>query len=389
MTSLRGSGIRRHTNRAHADKLMSVALGAGGSKTYGYDAAGRTTSVTTAGGTTNLTYDYEDRVKSITYPGGATNTFAYNGLDTRTQKVDSSGTKNYRRDGVGVTDPVLSDGVSTFTPGTSIRTGSTSTYTTSGLKNATGQTNASAALIATRTYDAFGNQTANTGTWSGPFGYAGDFGYQEDADSGLKLLGHRYYDPSTGRFLTRDPAGHGRNWYVYCYNNPVAGADPDGLARILIVTIEPNEYWDNKLRNKIADQYADYHDTITYIDGSVGKQALLDAISKADDVYIIAHGSLNGIDIGNEELYGDELVRYLKGHHIRLRRIGLYVCLFITDGTDKNGSYTGNLRGLKQVARHGFGFKDDQKKGFMGEDGPGYCHCGRETNGVETPSVKW
>ncbi|MBS1717933.1 MAG: RHS repeat-associated core domain-containing protein, partial [Armatimonadetes bacterium] len=215
---------------AHADKLMSVALGAGGSKTYGYDAAGRTTSVTTAGGTTNLTYDYEDRVKSITYPGGATNTFAYNGLDTRTQKVDSSGTKNYRRDGVGVTDPVLSDGVSTFTPGTSIRTGSTSTYTTSGLKNATGQTNASAALIATRTYDAFGNQTANTGTWSGPFGYAGQFGYQEDPDSGLKLLGHRYYDPSTGRFLTRDPARAGRNWYCYCNSNPIGRVDGLGLA---------------------------------------------------------------------------------------------------------------------------------------------------------------
>lgn len=60
-------------------------------------------------------------------------------------------------------------------------------------------------------------------------GFAGRWGYQEDA-SGYKLLGHRYYDSSTGRFLTRDPAKDGRNWYSYCRNNPLAKIDPDGLS---------------------------------------------------------------------------------------------------------------------------------------------------------------
>jgi len=55
-------------------------------------------------------------------------------------------------------------------------------------------------------------------------------GYQEDADFGLKLLGHRYYDPSTGRFLTRDPIKDGRNWYGYCDNNPNNWIDPSGLS---------------------------------------------------------------------------------------------------------------------------------------------------------------
>ncbi len=54
---------------------------------------------------------------------------------------------------------------------------------------------------ATRTYDAFGMLVASMGTPRGLFGYAGSYGYQEDKDCGLKLLGHRYYDPSTGRFL--------------------------------------------------------------------------------------------------------------------------------------------------------------------------------------------
>lgn len=68
---------------------------------------------------------------------------------------------------------------------------------------------------------------SSSGTWTGPFGYAGGFGYQEDA-TGLKLLGHRYYDSSTGRFLTRDPIKDGGNWYTYCSNDPIVNSDPEG-----------------------------------------------------------------------------------------------------------------------------------------------------------------
>ncbi len=91
------------------------------------------------------------------------------------------------------------------------------------------QTSGLAAGQSTRTYDAFGILTASTGTPQGPFGFAGSYGYQEDKDTGLKLLGHRYYDPSTGRFLTRDPIKDGRNWYAYCGGNPLKGVDPTGL----------------------------------------------------------------------------------------------------------------------------------------------------------------
>jgi hypothetical protein len=48
-------------------------------------------------------------------------------------------------------------------------------------------------VTASRVYDAFGNVSSSTGTFVGPFGYGGGFGYQEDA-TGLKLLGHRLYD---------------------------------------------------------------------------------------------------------------------------------------------------------------------------------------------------
>ncbi len=92
----------------------------------------------------------------------------------------------------------------------------------------TRQTNSTQSTTATRTYDAFGLLVSSTGTPQGPFGFVGGSGYQEDADSGLKLLGHRYYDASTGRFLTRDPAQDGRNWYSYCGNRATSALDATG-----------------------------------------------------------------------------------------------------------------------------------------------------------------
>ena len=136
-------------------------------------------------------------------------------MGTRTSKTDSTGKRDYLRDGVGVTSPVLSDGAATYTPGISERRGTTSTYQLNGLKSTFAQSNASGGHVSSRNYDAFGAGTSSSGTHQGPFGYGGPHGYQTDPDTGLMLLGHRFYDPSVGRFLTRDPIKDGRNWYGY------------------------------------------------------------------------------------------------------------------------------------------------------------------------------
>ena len=51
-----------------------------------------------------------------------------------------------------------------------------------------------------------------------------------DSETGLYYNWNRYYDPSLGRFLTRDPIRDGRNWYTYCESNPLSRLDPAGLA---------------------------------------------------------------------------------------------------------------------------------------------------------------
>ncbi|MCA0361811.1 MAG: RHS repeat-associated core domain-containing protein, partial [Armatimonadetes bacterium] len=111
-------------------------------------------------------------------------------------------------------------------------------------------TNSAQAVVGQRLTDAFGNQISSSGVWKGRFAYGGPYGYQEDPDTGLHLLGHRYYDSSTGRFLTRDPIKDGRNWYVYCESNPVSAIDPTGLVKIIayyysvgLWGIEPGYHW--------------------------------------------------------------------------------------------------------------------------------------------------
>ena len=51
-----------------------------------------------------------------------------------------------------------------------------------------------------------------------PIGFGGQWGNYTDPETGLLCLGHRYYDPGTGRFLNRDPIGYagGENLYGYC-----------------------------------------------------------------------------------------------------------------------------------------------------------------------------
>ena len=116
-----------------------------------------------------------------------------------------------------------------YTPGISERRSGVSKWSHQDYLGSTkALTNSSETVTDTRQYDAFGLQTGSTGSNPTPFGFAGGWGYQSD-ETGLQLLGHRYYDPSTGRFLTRDPVKDGRNWYGYCDNNPITSVDNFGL----------------------------------------------------------------------------------------------------------------------------------------------------------------
>lgn len=51
-----------------------------------------------------------------------------------------------------------------------------------------------------------------------------------DREIDLMYFGHRYYDASSGKWLTRDPLQEkpGPNMFMFCNNDPVNNVDPDG-----------------------------------------------------------------------------------------------------------------------------------------------------------------
>lgn len=76
-------------------------------------------------------------------------------------------------------------------------------------------------------YDPYGNSLSKTenAAVNNPWQYSGGF---YDTESGLYLMGARYYDPSLGRFIQTDPLG-GVGHYSYAGDNPCNNADPSGM----------------------------------------------------------------------------------------------------------------------------------------------------------------
>ena len=152
----------------------------------------------------------------------------------RLRKNDPTGNYWYDADGVDPASNVLSDGYSTFTPGIGETHGTGNNTYASVFYLADAQGNSRGLLDGSQNnpdgynWDAFGNSVSRFGTNPTAYAWNEESGYQSDNDSGLKLLGHRYYDSRTGRFISQDPAGAGDNWYAYCGNDPVNRADPSG-----------------------------------------------------------------------------------------------------------------------------------------------------------------
>lgn len=68
---------------------------------------------------------------------------------------------------------------------------------------------------------------------TGPMAKANPFRFStkyQDDESDLLYYGYRYYNASTGRWLSRDPIEEqgGQNLYAFCYNNGINRIDRDG-----------------------------------------------------------------------------------------------------------------------------------------------------------------
>jgi RHS repeat-associated protein len=104
-------------------------------------------------------------------------------------------------------------------------------YQVDGLGTTRQLTNNNGLVIQEYDYDAYGNLTRKVGDESNSYLFAGE--QFDDAVDGYYLRA-RYYDPATGRFVSRDPFEGFNNQpvtlhdYLYTGNNPVLYIDPSG-----------------------------------------------------------------------------------------------------------------------------------------------------------------
>ena len=213
-----------------------------------YTTPGTTTLTTNANGNLvgkgadTFAYDQANHLTSATV-AGTTETYAYDGDGVRTSRtVGASPPISYVSD-VNTSLPVaLEDGARKYVWGVglayAVSGSSIEVYHTDRLGTVRAITDGSGAVTATYPTDEYGVPTASTGSSGQPFGYTGE---PRDA-TGLSYLRARYYDPSLGRFLSRDAwAGTGTwpgslNRYAYVANNPIAGSDPSGQCPWCVLT---------------------------------------------------------------------------------------------------------------------------------------------------------
>ena len=160
--------------------------------------------------------------------------------------------------GTGVVVTRYLQGLNIDEPLSMLRSGATSYYNLDGLGSVSSLSNAGGSLAQTYTFDSFGKQTASSGALTNPFQYtAREF----DAETSLYNYRARYYDPSTGRFVSEDPVRFkgGINFYAYVSNNPIAFADPKGLWGRDGDGVGPEgcKYYDNQCKSSCPrDSYA-------------------------------------------------------------------------------------------------------------------------------------
>lgn len=217
-----------------------------GNVAYSYDGRGNLHQMTDGANITTFNYDARDRLASVTLPDTTNIAYVYDAEGHRVRESVGTEVTNYLWDELSPYGDVVLESDGSGTPLTSYvlahtrllsqrQNNSTHYYLSDGQNNVRGLTDAIGGVTDTYTYTAFGELYNSTGTTDNAYLYTGQ---QFDELTGLYSLRARYYNPTLGRFQSRDTYAVDYNnplelnRYVHAANNSINSYDPTGLFSI-------------------------------------------------------------------------------------------------------------------------------------------------------------
>jgi len=185
------------TNTYNALNQLTSAAYAEQTTSYSYDPTGMRLTKTNSGVSTRYTYDNGGRI-ILKEDGAQSTTYIWGGNRLLAKKLAGGAQYYYLYNGHGDVVQI---------------------------------TDSAGNIVNSYEYDEWGNITSQTEGIENEFKYAGQ---TYDSETGLYYLRARYYDPTTGRFISKD-SNEGSivnplslNLYTYCVNNPIIFVDPSG-----------------------------------------------------------------------------------------------------------------------------------------------------------------
>jgi RHS repeat-associated protein len=237
-TSVTDNGVVTNYVSNDANEYTSTTTN-GVTTTYEYDANGNLIAATTGGQTTTYTFNALNQLTGVSGPNG-TFSYTYDPLGYQISSTVNGQTTNNLIDPFGLGNVAAQFGSSGnlaahytygFGLASQVSASGSAYYYDFNLQGSTvGITNSAGVYVNQYSYDPFGQVTTISAGIANPFTFVGHYGVWVDG-SGLVDMRARYYDASTGQFVSRDPTGlrgGDANPRRYAANNPVNRVDPDG-----------------------------------------------------------------------------------------------------------------------------------------------------------------